>query len=56
MSGPGSSKTLDQEKEKVNYSIYIELGYGVLQSTKAFYVLRFIFNFKSEMIDLIHSI
>jgi hypothetical protein len=23
MSGPGSSKTLDQEKEKVNYSRYI---------------------------------
>jgi hypothetical protein len=36
--------------------IYIELGYGVLQSTKVLCALRSIFNFKSEMIDPNRSI
>jgi hypothetical protein len=31
--------------------IYIELGYGALQSTSALCALRSIINFKSEMID-----
>jgi hypothetical protein len=33
-----------------------ELGYDVLQSTKALCALRSIFNFKSEMIDPSRSI
>jgi hypothetical protein len=31
--------------------IYIELDYGPLQNTRALCVLRYIINFKSEMID-----
>jgi hypothetical protein len=34
----------------------IELGYGALQNTRALYALRFIINFKSEMIDPNRSI
>jgi hypothetical protein len=36
--------------------IYIELGYGALQSTGVLCVLRSIMNFKSEMIDPNHLI
>jgi hypothetical protein len=43
-------------RERYDRYIYIELGYGVLQSTRALYVLCFIINFKSEMIDSNRSI
>jgi hypothetical protein len=36
---------------KLSLYIYIELGYGALQSTRVLCALHFIINFKSEMID-----
>jgi hypothetical protein len=42
-------------REVVIY-IYIELGYGALQSTRTLCALRSIINFKSEMIDSNRSI
>jgi hypothetical protein len=39
-----------------NLTIYIELGYGALQNTRALCALRSIINFKLEMIDPNRSI